>query len=351
MYATNKRFEEMLAAAREQKFAFTANNVWAGWQIGAVLKGLEEANSDGIIQFSKGACVAAAYPLKDPVVGGQILCETVERLASKMDVRVATSTDHCQPEDWDSWIGGLLKISLERIKAGHSPLVAMHMLDASAKPLAEILDLSQECLRQCLEANISLETEIGVVAGDEDGATSSDDESDNYTSAEDMLALAERLFPMAPEGKIVGAPVFGNVHGIFAGTPVLKPEILVDGNAAVAKKFDGRVFDICFHGGSGTEKDIIRGTIEDGGVRKINFDTVYQLRTGIAALRYFSEFAGDIRQQKGKPAKKACDSRQWLLKGHTAADGSHIESAAAALTREVVKNCELTGSAGKSLGS
>ena len=68
-------------------------------------------------------------------------------------------------------------------------------------------------------------------------------------------------------------------------------------------------------------------------------------------VRYFGEFAEAIRSQKGKSAKKAADSRQWLIKGHGATDGQHIESAAAALTREVVKNCELVGSAGKSLGS
>src|SRR5690606_1745819 len=136
----------------------------------AALRGFAEAESDGIIQFSwGGAEFASGQAVKDMVTGAVALAEFANVVAEKYPVNVALHTDHCPMPKLDGFMRPLVDISIERVKAGKLPLFQSRMWDGSAIPLEENLDIAEEMLDKCHQANIIMELEIGVVGGEEDG--------------------------------------------------------------------------------------------------------------------------------------------------------------------------------------
>lgn len=161
--ATPEVYAEMLDRAKAGQFAYPAINVTSSQTLIAALRGFAEAESDGIIQFSWGAEFASGQLVKDMVTGAVVLAEFANVVAEKYPVNIALHTDHCPLQKLDGFMRPLVDISIERVKAGKLPLFQSHMWDGSAIPLDENLDIAEEMLDKCHQANIIMELEIGVV--------------------------------------------------------------------------------------------------------------------------------------------------------------------------------------------
>jgi len=271
--ATPEQYREMLDSAQKGGYAYPAINITSLPTANGALKAFAESKSDGIIQVSSGGGqFASGLAVNDAAYGSIVLAEAVHRLAEKYDVLVALHTDHCHPGKVDSFLRPLLAESRRRRENGQGPLFQSHMLDASELPLDENMALSVGIMKECVELDIILEVEAGVVGGEEDGHDTSGLPAEKlYTTPEDMLTVYETLSPL---GRFMFAATFGNVHGSYKpGSVKLTPTILRDGQKAVMDKHgDGAEMDLVFHGGSGSSLEELRETL-DYGVIKMNIDT------------------------------------------------------------------------------
>ncbi len=329
----------MLEAAQEGGYAYPAINCTSITTLNAAFKAFADNKSDGIIQFSTGAGqFASGLNNSDAAYGCIILAEAAHRLAEQYDVLVALNTDHCQPEKAATFLKPLIEATAARRAKGENNLFQNHMLDASGLPLDENMAISQEYLKLCVENEIILEVEAGVVGGEEDGASGSDDtpEEHLYTTTEDMVAVHEAL---APIGRFTFAATFGNVHGHYKpGAVKLRPDILKDGQAAVMEKYGKEAeFDLVFHGGSGSKLSEIRETL-DYGVIKMNIDTDTQYAfTRPIADHMLKNYDGVMMIDGEIGNKKLYDPRGYLKK------------AEAAMAARISRGCEDLLSVGKSI--
>jgi fructose-bisphosphate aldolase class II len=306
----------MLQAAQDGGYAFPAINTTSIITLNAAMKGFAESNSDGIIQFSTGAGqFASGLANKDAAYGCIVLAEAAHRLAEQYDVLIALNTDHCPPKQAESFLKPLIQATAERRARGENNLFQNHMLDASNLPLEENMALSREYLELCAEQEIILEVEAGVVGGEEDGASGSEDTPQDklYTTPEDMVAVYEALHEIGP---FTFAATFGNVHGHYKpGAVKLKPQILKDGQAAVTAKYgDEAEMDLVFHGGSGSLLEEIRETLAYGVVKmNVDTDTQYAFTRPIVD-HMMTNYEGVLKVDGEIGNKKVYDPRSYLKK-------------------------------------
>src|SRR6188508_3624107 len=184
---------EMLDRARKGKFAYPAINVTSLTTANAVLKGLADSKSDGIIQVSTGGgAFASGAAVKDMALGAISIAEHVHRVAARYPIYVALHTDHCQADKLDAFVTPLVEETERRRAAGAPNLFNGHMFDGSALPLKENLDIAAKLLERFGKNNLLLEIEVGVVGGEEDGVRASA-AAKLYTTPEDTLEVARRL--------------------------------------------------------------------------------------------------------------------------------------------------------------
>jgi len=325
----------MLDRAKAGQFAYPAINVTSSQSLIAALRGFTEAGSDGIIQFSwGGAEFASGQAVKDMVTGAVALAEFAYVVAEKYPVNVALHTDHCPMQKLDGFMRPLVDISIERVKAGKLPLFQSHMWDGSAIPLDENLDIAEEMLDKCHQANIIMELEIGVVGGEEDGIEAKHD-AKLFSTPEDGLATAEKL-GLGERGRYMVAATFGNVHGVYKpGNVVLTPSILKDIQDAVGAKYGvDKPFDLVFHGGSGSLLEEIREALDYGVVKmNVDTDTQYAFSRPVADWM-FKNYDGVLKVDGEVGNKKQYDPRAWG------------KAAEAGMAERVVRACEDLRSAG-----
>lgn len=310
----SSQFLKMLETAKENNYAYPSINVSSMETANAALQAFSQAKSDGIVQLSLGAGKYASGPAADSVLGAISIAEHIHRVASKLNVFVALHTDHCQFEEL-KFIKGLLAASRERKEKGLPPLFNGHMFDGSALPLRENLKAAKELLVECAELGIVPEFEAGVVGGEEEGAATTDDHSKLYTTPEDMLQVADTLFPVG--APFMFAATFGNVHGIYKpGNVKLNPSILREGQEVVGKKYrKEKPFFLVFHGGSGTPVSEIHETLNYG-VVKMNVDTATQYAfTRPLADHMLKNYDGVLMIDGEVGNKKQYDPRTYLKKG------------------------------------
>jgi fructose-bisphosphate aldolase, class II len=221
------------------------------------------------------------------------------------------------------------------VRDGAQPLFNSHMFDGSSLELGENLAISARLLERLRTLEIVLEVEVGVVGGEEDGIIGAGGER-LYTTTDDLLRVADEL-GTGERGRYLLAATFGNVHGLPAtGHVRLRPEILREGQRAVAAHHSGARFDYVFHGSSGTGEDVLRQAVEYG-VVKVNVDTEAQYAyTRAVAGHMFTEYDGVLMVDGGVGRKRAYDPRAWNAKGQSA------------MAAHVARACELLGSAGRS---
>ena len=336
--ATPDQYAEMLEKAKKNSFAYPAVNVSSSSTINAVLQGLTEAGSDGIIQVTTGgADYFAGQSVKNRASGALAFAAFATEVAKNYPITVALHTDHCPKDALDGFVIPLIEASEAEVKKGRNPIFQSHMWDGSAVPLEENLRIAKELLPRMRAINSILEVEIGVVGGEEDGV-SHDINEHLYTTLDDVIATVEAL-GLGDHGRYIAALTFGNVHGVYKpGNVKLKPELLGEIQAGIAAKYGTGTnpLDLVFHGGSGsTDQEIV--TAVANGVIKMNIDTdtQYAFSRSIAdtVLRNYDGFL-KVDGEVGN--KKVYDPRSW---------GKLAESAMAA---RVVEATRQLGSAGHS---
>ena len=336
--ATPDKYAEMLDRAKDNAYAFPSINVTSSQTLSAALRGLAEAESDGIIQVSTGGAEFwSGATIKDMVVGAVAMAEYAKVVAEKYPVTVALHTDHCPKDKLDGYMRPLLEISRERVSRGEEPLYQSHMWDGSAVPLDENIDIADELLELSAQAKTIMEMEIGVVGGEEDGIVGEMNEK-LYSTTGDALAVAERL-GLGERGQYLLAATFGNVHGVYKpGHVKLRPSVLDDIQKAVGEKYGReKPFALVFHGGSGSALEEIHEAIDYGVVKmNIDTDTQYAFTRPIAA-HMFQNYDGVLKVDGDVGSKKAYDPR------------SYGKAAEASMAARVLKGCEELRSAGQKI--
>jgi fructose-bisphosphate aldolase class II len=307
-----KTYCAMLDRARANRFAYPAINVTSLTTANAVLRGLAEARSDGIIQVSTGgAAFASGTAVKEMPLGAISIAEHVHRVAQRYPIYVALHTDHCPADKLDTFVLPLVAETERRRAAGLPNLFSSHMFDGSAMPLTDNLDVAAKLLERFKASELILEIEAGVVGGEEDGIKA-EANAKLYTTPEDTLEVARRLNPIG--ARYLLAATFGNVHGVYKpGAVKLRPAVLKECQEAVVGTFgeDAR-FHLVFHGGSGSELHDIHEAL-DYGVVKMNIDTDTQYAfTRPIAGHMFSRYDGVLRVDGEVGDKKAYDPRTYL---------------------------------------
>ena len=337
--ATPEQYAAMLDSAREHGYAFPAVNVSSSSTLNAACAGLAKAGSDGIVQLTPSGAAFASGAAGSAAAGARAIAAFARELADGYPVLIALHTDHCPPERVDDFLRPLLEESLERVRAGDTPLFQSHMFDGSSLPLDENLRRSAELLEICRDADVIIEIEIGVVGGEEDGIDARGTAEERlYSTTEDALAVAE-LLGTGERGRYLLAATFGNIHGVYSAVNAkLRPEILRDLRDAVVGRFGAdAAFDFVFHGGSGSTAEQIAAGIEYG-VVKFNLDTDLQYAyTRAVADHVFRNYAGVLKTDGTTGDKAAYDPRAW---------GGAAEASMAA---RIAEACAMLGSSGRTL--
>ncbi len=322
---TGDGYRQLVAAAKAGGYALPAVNVVGTNTVNAVLEAAAKNQADVIVQLSNGgAQFFAGQGMPDAqqarVLGGVSAAQHVHLLAEEYGVCVVLHTDHANKK-LVPWVEGLLDHGEAHFEKTGEPLFSSHMLDLSEETLDENIEICARVLKRMAPLGMSLEIELGVTGGEEDGVGAAFEESaDNahlYTQPEDVLRAYEVL---APLGHFTVAASFGNVHGVYKpGNVKLRPEILKNSQDLVGKTSGGeKPLDLVFHGGSGSEPEKIAEAISYG-VFKINIDTDTQFAFAEAVGRYKDEhpkaFKYQIDPEDDTPYKKFYDPRKWLREG------------------------------------
>jgi fructose-bisphosphate aldolase class II len=325
--ASGDECQALFALAKAGQFALPAVNVINTSTVNAVIETARDLNSPAIIQFSNGG--AQFYAGKGLDNAGQRACiagavsgaQHLHLLAGLYGATIVLHTDHAAKKLLP-WIDGLLDAGEAHFKAHGKPLFSSHMLDLSEEPLHENIEICQRYLARMSKMGMTLEIELGVTGGEEDGVDNSGiDSSKLYTQPEDVALAYRELSKVSDRFTIAAA--FGNVHGVYKpGNVKLLPVILKNSQDHVQKQFGtGRhPIDFVFHGGSGSTLEEIREAISYG-VVKMNIDTDLQWAFWDGVRGFYKKNEGYLQGQIGnpegdeKPNKKYYDPRAWLRKG------------------------------------
>ncbi|AYZ14459.1 class II fructose-bisphosphate aldolase [Chryseobacterium arthrosphaerae] len=325
--ATGQLVTDIFQYAKENKFALPAVNVIGSSNVNATMETAAKLNSPVIIQFSNGgAAFNAGKGLsndgqKSAILGAIAGAKHIHTLAEAYGATVILHTDHCAKKLLP-WIDGLMDANEEFFRQTGKSLYSSHMLDLSEEPLEENIEISAQYFERMAKLQMTLEVEIGVTGGEEDGVDNSDvDNSKLYTQPEDVAYTYEKLKAISDNFTIAAA--FGNVHGVYKpGNVVLTPKILDNSQKYVQEKFGtaAKPVNFVFHGGSGSTLEEIREAI-DYGVIKMNIDTDLQFAYTEGVRDYMVNNIDYLRAQIGnpegeeKPNKKFYDPRVWVRKG------------------------------------
>jgi fructose-bisphosphate aldolase class II len=316
--------QKVFKLAKAEGFALPAVNVVGTNSVNAVMEAAKVVNSPIIIQLSNGgASYYAGKALsndnqKSAILGAVSAAKHIHLLAAEYGVPVIMHTDHAAKKLLP-WIDGLLEAGEEYYKQYGKPLYSSHMLDLSVEPLEENIAISSKYLERMSKIGMTLEIELGVTGGEEDGVdNTSVDNSLLYTQPEDVAFAYETLKKISENFTIAAS--FGNVHGVYKpGNVVLKPVILKNSQDYIQKKYntEEKPVNFVFHGGSGSSHEEIREAISYG-VIKMNIDTDTQWAAWKGVMEYYKKneayLQGQIGNPEGedKPNKKYYDPRKWM---------------------------------------
>lgn len=326
--ATGSLVKEIIQDAKENSYALPACNVIGSSSINAAMEAAVEANSPIIIQFSNGgAAFNAGKGLKSdnkfvPSIKGAVAGALhIHQLAEAYGATVILHTDHCA-KNLLPWIDGIMDANEQHFQKNGKALFSSHMLDLSEESIEENMEISKRYLERMAKVGITLEVEIGITGGEEDGVDNTGvDNSLLYTQPEEVAYVYEQLKSIDDNFWVAAA--FGNVHGVYKpGNVVLTPSILDNSQKYIEQKHQTgkNPVNFVFHGGSGSSLDEIREAISYG-VIKMNIDTDLQFAFMEGVRKYFDEHEGYLQSQIGNPDgndipnKKYYDPRVWLRHG------------------------------------
>lgn len=318
---------QLFRYANENDFALPAVNVINSQTVNSVIETAKAVNSPVIVQFSNGGAVFFAGKSlsndgqKCAIAGGVSGAMHVHQMAEAYEVPVILHTDHAAKKLLP-WIDGLLDAGEKYYKANGKPLYSSHMIDLSEESLEENIEISKRYLERMAKIDMTLEIELGVTGGEEDGVDNTNvDSSKLYTQPEEVSYAYEELKKVSDNFTIAAS--FGNVHGVYKpGNVVLTPEILKNSQTYIQEKFGTgpNPVNFVFHGGSGSEKSKIAEAISYGAI-KMNLDTDMQWAFTSGVKKYMDEKDAYLQSQIGnpegeeKPNKKYYDPRSWQRLG------------------------------------
>jgi fructose-bisphosphate aldolase, class II len=325
--ATGDAVQEIFLIAKANHFALPAVNVTGTDTVNAVLEAAKAVNSPVIIQFSNGGgAFYAGKSLKNDgekvaIKGSVAGAQHIHEIADLYGVPVIIHTDHAAKKLLP-WIDGLLDAGEKFFVKHGKPLFSSHMLDLSEEPLDENIEICKRYLDRMSKIGMTLEIELGVTGGEEDGVDNTGIDSNRlYTQPEHVAFAYEELGKISNRFTIAAS--FGNVHGVYKpGNVKLEPVILHNSQLFIQNKFNTgpNPVNFVFHGGSGSEPDKIREAISYG-VIKMNIDTDTQWAFWEGVMNYYKKNQGYLQGQIGnpegddKPNKKYYDPRAWLREG------------------------------------
>lgn len=324
---TGEDVQKVFAYAKEHNFAIPAVNCVGSDSVNAVLETAARVKAPVIVQFSNGGAsfyagkgIKPASGARADVLGAIAGAKHVHTLAKEYGVPVILHTDHAAKKLLP-WIDGLLEAGEKHFAETGRPLFSSHMIDLSEEPMEENMAICREYLARMDKMGMTLEIEIGITGGEEDGVDNSDvEESKLYTQPEDVLYVYDQLNPVSPNFTVAAA--FGNVHGVYKpGNVKLKPSILGASQEFVAKErnLPAKPINFVFHGGSGSSREEIREAIGYGAI-KMNIDTDTQWASWNGILEFYKANEAYLQGQLGNPEgpdvpnKKYYDPRVWLRK-------------------------------------
>lgn len=324
---TGDGVQEVFALAKANNFALPAVNVTGTDTVNAVMETARDANAPAIIQFSNGgAAFFAGKGLSNDKQQGAIAgavsgAHHIHQLAELYGACIILHTDHAAKKLLP-WVDGMLDAGEAFYKVYGKPLYSSHMLDLSEEPIAENIEICQRYLERMSKMGMTLEIELGVTGGEEDGVDNTGvDSARLYTQPEEVAFAYEELMKVSDKFTIAAA--FGNVHGVYKpGNVQLRPVILNNSQKYVQEKFGtgDRPINFVFHGGSGSSVEEIREAISYGAI-KMNLDTDLQWAFWDGIRKFYLDKEGYLQAQIGnpegedKPNKKFYDPRVWLRKG------------------------------------
>ncbi|WP_138990628.1 class II fructose-bisphosphate aldolase [Larkinella sp. C7] len=324
---TGEGVTEIFRHANENDYALPAVNVVGTNSVNAVLETAKAVNSPVIIQFSNGGGIFYAGKTlsntnQQAAIAGSISGALhIHNIAELYGVPVILHTDHCAKKLLP-WIDGLLDAGEKHFDQTGKPLYSSHMLDLSEEPIEENIEICAKYFERMAKIGMTLEIELGVTGGEEDGVDNSDvDDSKLYTQPSEVAYAYEELSKISPNFTIAAA--FGNVHGVYKpGNVKLSPIILKNSQDYIQEKFSTGPLPVnfVFHGGSGSSREEIREAIRYGAI-KMNIDTDIQWATWEGVKNYYEANKDYLQGQLGNPAgadspnKKYYDPRVWLRKG------------------------------------
>ncbi len=334
---TGNALKELFAYCKEAEAALPSVNVIGSNSANAAMAAAKEAKAPIIIQLSHtGSQFYGGKSLDNSAqqasIAGSIAGALhVRTLAKVYGVPVVLHTDHCAKKILP-WVDGVIAAGEEYYARNGEPLFSSHMLDLSEQPLAENLEISARTLARIAKMNMTLEIELGITGGEEDGVDNSGVEHDKlYTHPEDVLKAYDTLGPL---GSFTVAAAFGNTHGVYAaGNVKLKPTILRDSQKFIQeqRKTGPKPVNFVFHGGSGSSQEEIREAVSYG-VVKMNIDTDTQWAFTHPIKQFMEDKGAYLQSQLGnpegpdKPNKKYIDPRGWLNIGEKGITARLVEA-------------------------
>eukprot|EP01012_Entosiphon_sulcatum_P057486 TRINITY_DN81262_c0_g1_i1.p1 TRINITY_DN81262_c0_g1~~TRINITY_DN81262_c0_g1_i1.p1 ORF type:complete len:359 (-),score=92.35 TRINITY_DN81262_c0_g1_i1:130-1206(-) len=340
---------KLLTYARDHGFAIPSVNITSSSVANSVMEAASVSRSPIMLQVSNGGGIFFCGKSVNNdnqracIAGTLAAAHHVHQLAEMYQVPVILHTDHCAKKLLP-WLDGLLDANEAYFEAQGKPLFSSHMIDLSEEPLEENLALCKKYLTRMSKMGITLELELGITGGEEDGVDHSEVENSRlYSQPHEVYHVWKELSAISPRFTIAAA--FGNVHGVYApGNVKLRPEILGNAQAYIREKeglpSSAKPVFFVFHGGSGSEKDKIREAISHG-VVKMNVDTDTQWAYWEGILDFYKKHEGYLQGQIGnpegadKPNKKYYDPRVWLREGEKT------------LVKRVIEACEDLGCKGR----
>ncbi len=239
---TGEDVQKVFAIAKQNEFAIPAVNVVGTNSINAVIESAKVVNSPVMIQFSNGGAIFYAGKgltnenQKAAVAGAVSGAKHVHYMAEEYGVPVILHTDHAAKKLLP-WIDALLDAGERHFKSWGKPLFSSHMLDLSEEPLEENIAICKKYLERMSKIGMTLEIELGVTGGEEDGVDNTDvDNSLLYTQPADVAYAYEELSKVSDKFTIAAS--FGNVHGVYKpGNVKLTPKILDNSQKFVEEKY------------------------------------------------------------------------------------------------------------------
>lgn len=345
---TGKDYITLVEACKAGGYALPAVNVTDINSLNAALEAAANAKSDIIIQLSNGgARYYGGSSLPDTidvkVKGAVSAARHAHMMAADYGIGVVLHTDHANRKLLP-WIDGLIEAGKKHFEETGAPLFSSHMLDLSEETLEDNISISADYLKKLHEIDMSIEIELGVTGGEEDGVGSDlvegADNSHLYTQPDEVLTAYKALDGL---GHFTIAAAFGNVHGVYKpGNVVLRPEILDQSQKHIEKicGLGHNPLHFVFHGGSGSEKAKIAEAVSYGAF-KMNIDTDTQFACANGIGKYVEAnreaFFHQMHPETGAPLKKFYDPRKW---------GREIQKSMATRLMEAMDDL---GSTGKSI--